>query len=147
MTPNVNRTSPVSVIDLSEIYTISGRDYDLAITETMFRHHFRSVAGQDGFMCEWYEDILLRLDRLRRGLVVVWIPDCNTGVWTDVEEWFVRYGYAPDMIITENTEELARILQEDADEMTASITIGSYDTDELSFSSLETQELSNTREA
>ena len=144
MSPNADaaRNSPISVVDLSQFIMVGGREYDLEVTESMFRHHFRSAIAEDGFMCQWYEDILLRLDRMRMGLTVVWIPDCNTGEFLDVVEWFVRYGFAPDMVIQDHGPELAALLEADAEEMTASITLGSSDTSlDLSFSSLSNSEL------
>lgn len=146
MAPNTNaRNSPTSVIDLTPIVTIGVRDYDLDVTENMFRFHFRSIGAHNAIMCQWYEDILVRLDRIRRGITCVWIPDVNTGVWLHVEEWFTRYGYAPDMLLParEEWDGLGAYVDNEARAMvrpptpmpphsetdeTASITLGSQDT-------------------
>jgi len=98
MAPNANgRTSPTSVVDLTPIITVGVRDYDLDITIDMFRGHIHDQGGDYG--CYWIQDIFTRLNRLREGGTVVWIPDCNSGEFLDIEEWFTRYGFAPDMVI------------------------------------------------
>jgi hypothetical protein len=167
MAPNNNaRRSPTSVIDLTPIVTIGVRDYDIDVTEQMFRMHFRSLGAQNALMCQWYEDILVRLDRIRRGITVVWIPDVNTGIWLHLEEWFTRYGYAPDMLLLEREEwdGLGAYVDNEAraavrpptpmpptseTDETASITLGSQDTisvltQEADFFEFNTQEAAET---
>lgn len=100
MAPNANgRTSPASVVEITPIVTIGVRDYDLDMTIEMFRSHMEDNFALTGTRVFWVNTIFDRLEMIKAGCTVVWIPDCNTGCWTDVEEWFLRYGFAPDMVI------------------------------------------------
>jgi hypothetical protein len=150
MAPNANgRTSPTSVVEITPIVTIGVRDYDLDMTIEMFRSHMEDNYAMTGTRVYWVSTIFQRLDLIRAGCTVVWIPDCNTGEWLDVEEWFIRYGFAPDMVIPgayiDNEAEVL-VLDEtpvdlsifdeyttanddDGTETTASVTLGSQDTE------------------
>ncbi|MCP4482881.1 MAG: hypothetical protein GY817_09140 [bacterium] len=100
MSPNANaRNSPTSVVDLTPIVTIVDRDYDIDTTKDMFAEHMNEFYEREGYRPQWCEDIFRRLDMIKLGMTVVWIPCCNTGTWLDVEEWFTMYGFAPDMVV------------------------------------------------
>lgn len=157
MAPNANgRNSPNSVIDLTPILTIGVRDYDINVTISMFEHHLEDIIDFGDEPAEFLRVTQARLHLLKAGHAdwrTMMIPDVNSGHYLDAEEWFTRYGFAPDMILGTRTQEevddeildaadrrtlewlnetdLVRYHWEDDDgtETTASVTLGSKDTE------------------
>ena len=138
MSPS-DRVSPLSVIDLTHIITIGVRDWDISETIDMYMEHCYSMEERYGSRETWALDIIQRLNYIRcHGVETVeWIPDCNDGVYICTEEWFVRYGFAPDMIVNAQiAQELVEIDIDGVDwdlfnghdtETTCSVTITSAD--------------------
>ena len=103
MAPNANgRTSPTSVVDLTPILTIGVRDYDIVVTISMFEHHLQDIIDMGDEPAEYLRVCQARLHLLKAGHADwrnMMIPDVNSGHYLDAEEWFTRYGFAPDMVL------------------------------------------------
>lgn len=145
MAPNGNgRTSPVSVMALSPIITVGVRDYDINVTISMFEHHLQDIIDMGDEPAEYLRVCQARLHLIKAGhahVGVTMIPDVNSGHYLTAEEWFTRYGFAPDMVLRsleweEVDDELIdeadrrniEWLNEEGTETTASITLEDDDT-------------------
>ena len=92
--------SPVTVIDLTDTITIGVRDWSIAQTLQMYIENADLQEERTGVIQPWAIDTISRLTTVRQfgPTSIAWMPDANDGAWISLEEWFIRYGFAPDMI-------------------------------------------------
>ena len=101
MSPNARPTSPQGVIDLTPIITIGVRDWDIDITIRMFEEHLQQIRDMGDEPAEFTRVTQARLHLIRAGHAdpaVTMMPDVNSGHYLTAEDWFMRYGFAPDMV-------------------------------------------------
>ena len=135
--------SPITVVDLTDTITIGVRDWSIAQTLQMYIENADLQEEQTGIIEPWAIDVISRLTTVSQfgPTSIAWMPDANDGQWISLEEWFIRYGFAPDMVGSGEPIQLddfhsieldvddvdLRWLDDDNTETTCSITINSAD--------------------